>query len=45
MDSDPIRWVGVGFALLGVLGCIAWNFPEVKTLRPLRRVLERLPKR
>ena len=45
MDSDSIRWVGVGFAVLGVLGFIALNFPNVKTLRPLRRALERLPKR
>ena len=45
MDPDSIRWVGVGFAFLGALGFVAWNFPQVKALRPFRRVLERLPKR
>jgi hypothetical protein len=40
-----LPWVGLAFALVGALSAVAWHLPDIKALRPIRRILERLPMR
>jgi hypothetical protein len=40
-----LPWVGLAFSFLGALSAVAWHRPDIEALRPLRRILERLPRR
>jgi len=45
MNAELFRWIGGAVAVLGVISVVAWHRPGVAALRPLRKILERLPMR